>query len=179
MHLLWYCATKETQSSRDYFLWTHLWVHPFMHSYMLTCFKSLDCRVQASCLSTCSWSATQQRRSTSLATPVSTALVSVTALTTRASSSTQRPGHGDEAPRTSPVKLHCKWALATLLSSNAPTMIRSPLRPVEGSAITSQATYRLIGVMIRVKKTQWRWFSFKKKIQLRYHLSYFHWGKYL
>lgn len=95
--------------------------------------RMCPCRVPVSCPSTCSWSGTQQRRSTSLATPVSTALDSATAPTTRASSSTQRPGPAGGVPLTSRAKLHSRWAPAIPLSSNAQTMIRSPLHPAESS----------------------------------------------
>lgn len=88
-------------------------------------------RVQASCPSTCSWSATRQRTSTSLTTPVSTAPDSATAPTTRVSSCTRRPGHAGGVPLTSPVKLHSRWAPATRLFSNVLITIRSHLHPAE------------------------------------------------
>lgn len=96
------------------------------------------CRALASCQSTCSWSATQQRSSTSPAIPASTVLASATAPTTLVSSSTRRPGHVDGAPQTSRVKLPFRWVPATLLSSNVLTMIRCPLRPAEGRLVTYQ-----------------------------------------
>lgn len=96
------------------------------------------CRAPASCQSTCSWSATQQRSSTSPAIPASTVLASATAPTTLVSSSTRRPGHVDGAPQTSRVKLPFRWVPATLLSSNVLTMIRCPLRPAEGRLVTYQ-----------------------------------------
>lgn len=86
-----------------------------------------------SCPSTCSWSATQPRSSINRVTPVFTALDSATALTTRASSSTQRLGRGAGVPLTSPVKHPSRWAPATRLSWNARTTIRSPLHPAEWS----------------------------------------------
>lgn len=91
------------------------------------------CRARVSCLSTSSWNATRLRRSTNPVTPASTALDSATAPTTRVSSSTQRPGHVDGVHLTSRAKLRSRWAAATLLSSNAPTMIRPPPHPAESS----------------------------------------------
>lgn len=95
---------------------------------LMKCFFSV-CRVQASCLSICSWSATQRRRCTSR-TQTSTGRASVTARITRGSSCSRRRGPAAAAPRTSPVKPRCRWTPVIPPCSNAPSMTRCP-RPAE------------------------------------------------
>lgn len=148
------------------------WKIVYFHNFVLFRMKALVSlrRAQASCPCTCSWSATRQRRSTSLATRASTGLASATAPTTRASSSTRRSGRVGEVPPTSRAKRLSRWAPATLLSSNAPTTIKSPLRPAEGGGQRSPEGH---------PKGNWRAtgsngdtqgpceFSFKEKLQLK------------
>lgn len=88
-------------------------------------------RVQVWCLSTCSWSDTQQRKSISLG-PASTGRAWATARITRVSSCTLMPGREAAARQTSPARPRYKWTPATLPSSSVQTMTRCPPPPAEG-----------------------------------------------